>query len=289
MHAWTFEAIGTGWQVDTADPLPEDVRRRVRAEVERFDRTWSRFRDDSLVAEMARTAGTWTLPPEADAMLALYTELDEVTGGAVNPLVGGALADLGYDAQYSLTPAEHPAVVPAWSSVTWSTTARGTELTTTEPVVLDVGAMGKGLLVDHVSALVGAHAGHGTIDAGGDLLHGGGEPLRVGLEHPHDATRAIGVAEIGAGDALCGSATNRRRWGPGLHHVLDGRTGRPTDDVIATWVVVAGSCARADALATAHFFSDADTLMARFDHEFVRVHADGRVLRSHGFPGEVFT
>ena len=289
MPAWTFEAIGTGWQIDTDQPLADDVRAGVRAEIDRFDRVWSRFRDDSLVSRMAASTGTWHLPPEADAMLSLYGELHEVTAGAVNPLIGRTLADLGYDAQYSLTPADDPAQVPPWSSLTWTTVEQGSELTTTEPVVLDVGAMGKGLLVDHVAGLVEEHTHRFTVDAGGDLHHGGTEPLRVALEHPSHPSRAIGVAEIDPGDALCGSATNRRRWADDLHHVLDGRTGRPTHDVVATWVVVAQSCMRADALATAHFFADPEALMARFDHQFVRLHADGRVLVSHDFPGEVFT
>lgn len=284
MGAWTFEAIGTLWQIDTAAPLPAEVRADVSAEIERFDRVWSRFRADSVITQISRSAGSWTLPAEAGAMLDLYSGLHEVTGGAVNPLIGRTLADLGYDERYSLTPAEVPADVPAWSSITWQEPV----LTTAEPVLLDVGAMGKGLLVDLVTAIVQNHTEQFTVDAGGDIRHGGTASLRVALEHPGDPTRAVGVAELGADDALCGSAVNRRAWGDGLHHVLDGRTGRPTRDVIATWVVVAGSCMRADALATAHFFAGPDALMGRFEHEFVRMHADGRVLRSASFPGEVF-
>ncbi len=61
---------------------------------------------------------------------------------------------------------------------------------------------------------------------------------------PSIRRRAIGVVELDPEDALCGSATNRRAWGDGLHHVLDGRTGRPTNDIVATWVVVPQSCMR---------------------------------------------
>ncbi|MBV6760324.1 hypothetical protein KV605_28200 [Rhodococcus opacus] len=39
-------------------------------------------------------------------------------------------------------------------------------------------------------------------------------------------------------DSLYASATTRRLWGAGLHHVLDGRTRRPVADVVATWVLV---------------------------------------------------
>ena len=30
MPAWTFESIGTGWQIDTPTELASDVRARIR-------------------------------------------------------------------------------------------------------------------------------------------------------------------------------------------------------------------------------------------------------------------
>ncbi len=98
--SWTFDAIGTSWAIETAAPLPPVARDAVAAVVERFDLEWSRFRDDSLVSALAagRVASV-PLPEDADAMLSLYDELDAATGGAVNPLVGDALARLGYDAR----------------------------------------------------------------------------------------------------------------------------------------------------------------------------------------------
>jgi thiamine biosynthesis lipoprotein len=283
MASWRFTAIGTAWRIDTPEPLAGPVVAEVLDRIERFDRAWSRFRDDSLVSDIARSPGAHAMPAEADALLSFYGELDAVTGGAVNPLVGRTLADLGYDADYSLVASAEPAAVPPWSTVAW----RSPTLTTSRPVLLDVGAAGKGLLVDLVAAILRRHVDAVTVDASGDILHAGAAPLRVALEHPADPTRAIGVAVLEPGLALCASATNRRAWGDGLHHVLDGRTGRPTEDVVATWVV-ADSCMVADGLATAHFMTDQAGLVGRFRHEFVRMHDDGRVEWSLDFRGEIF-
>lgn len=285
-ESWTFEAIGTRWSIETATALSAAVREAVTARIDEFDRTWSRFRDDSLVSQMAARAGTWEMPEEAEALLGLYAALDRATGGAVNPLVGRTLADLGYDAAYSFDPRPDPAEVPGYASTL--TLAGQRTLRTCEPVVLDVGAAGKGLLVDLVAAVVTPHHAAFTIDASGDLLHTGPAPLRVALEHPDDPTLAIGVAEIEPGRGLCASATNRRAWGDGLHHVIDARTGLPTRDVVATWVV-ADSCLLADGLATACFFADTAALAGVGSHEYVRLLADGRAEWSPGFPGEVFT
>ena len=282
--AWQFEAIGTAWQIDTATPLDDDIRTEVLERIDEFDRVWSRFRADSLVSEMATRSGSWEVP-DAEDLLGFYDELYEATNGAINPLVGRALADLGYDPEYSLAPTDRIAEVPSWESVTRS----GSTVKTSEPVLIDVGAAGKGLLVDLLQSLL-QNAGRNayTIDASGDIYHHNPTPMSVALEHPGDPTRAIGVVELEPKHALCGSATNRRAWGDGLHHVLDGRTGRPTTEVVATWVIVPRSCMRADGLATALFLAEPAQLMPRFTYEFVRMHANGRVEWSPQFPGEVF-
>jgi len=108
-------------------------------------------------------------------------------------------------------------------------------LTVYTPVLLDVGAAGKGYLVDIIGELLEEQ---GTIayciDAGGDILRKsmGNDTIRIGLEHPSDATQAIGVVELGNG-SICGSAGNRRTWA-GLHHIMDPQTTKPVRTIIAT-------------------------------------------------------
>jgi thiamine biosynthesis lipoprotein len=84
------------------------------------------------------------------------------------------------------------------------------------------------------------------VDGSGDLRHSGDSSIQVGLEHPLDSGLVIGVVKL-KNRALCASATNRRSWGDGLHHVLDARTGLPVREVIATWVI-ADDAATADGL-----------------------------------------
>jgi thiamine biosynthesis lipoprotein len=280
---WSFDAIGTAWTIETTAALPADARARVESLVRRFDGEWSRFRDDSVVSTLARVGGEVPAPPDATAMLDVYVELDAATGGAVNPLVGDALARLGYDARYSLA-AGDPRRAPAqWRRLLdWS----GGRLTLTAPATIDVGAVGKGRLVDLVlAALLAAGIDDVVVDASGDLAVRGASQ-RVGLEHPFDPRRAIGVFEV-ADAALCASATNRRAWGEGLHHVLDARTGAPVRAYAATWAL-APTALQADALATALFFDGGPELAAAWGAEWVRMRTDGRVEWSPGCSAEVF-
>jgi FAD:protein FMN transferase len=288
---WRFDAIGAPWSIETPAPLGDDARAAVAERIERFDAAWSRFRTDSLVTRMAREAGRWRLPDEAAGLLAFYRELHVATGGRMSPLVGRSLEALGYDAAYRLVPGE-PTPAPAWDdAVAWD----GDALHLARPALLDVGAAGKGLLVDLVCDVLAAHgAPDAVVDASGDLRIAGrgargGAPERIALEHPGDPSKAVGVARLASG-ALAASAANRRAWA-GVHHVLDAVTGLPARRIVATWVV-APTAMRADGLATALFLRHPRELAAHGalgdDVEWVRMDADGRLERSAGFDGEVF-
>jgi thiamine biosynthesis lipoprotein len=288
-----FDAIGTRWTLDTTEPLPVDVLAAVHERIARFDTDWSRFRDDSWVARVARGgAGTYALPDDAGPLLDAYDVAARCTDGAVSPLVGRALEGLGYDATYSLRPRRDAAgALLTAAAPDWRTAARrsgdGRTLTLDEPALLDVGAGGKGYLVDLVAGVLGAHGRtEHVVDAGGDLRAAVPEPLTVALEDPRDTTRAIGVLRLTDG-ALCGSATNRRAWAPGVHHVVDARTGAPTSDVLATWAV-GPSALVADVAATALFFAEPDLVASRFGIRYVVLRADGSVRWSLGIDGEVF-
>ncbi|HEX9088374.1 MAG TPA: FAD:protein FMN transferase [Arthrobacter sp.] len=285
---WTdfsFDGIGTRWEISTPSPLSGALRRRLLDAVADYDAAWSRFRPDSLIAGAARQPGRYVMPAEAAALGPLYETLYRLSGGAMTPLIGGSLEQLGYDAAYSLRPGGPPLPAPPWDEVLdW----QGTVLTTRAPVVIDVGAAGKGQLADLVSAeLRDGGAGEHFIDAGGDLLNASSAPVDVGLEHPYDPARAIGVVSLGAG-ALCASAANRRAWGDGLHHVLDGTTGAPVRTVVASWAM-AETAVVADALATALFFVEGSRLREEFDFAWLAVHSDGHAEYSADFEGVLFS
>lgn len=281
-HAWTFEAIGTVWRIDTAEPLAASVRDAVGERVERFDRDWSRFRADSRLAPLARGGATVRLADDAGPLLALYRDLYAATDGRVSPLVGRSLETLGYDAAYRLAPLGDPEPAPSWDGG-WE----GGEVSTVAPLVVDVGAAGKGYLVDLVGDVLAEHgvAEH-VVDGSGDLRTRG-VAMRIALENPADPRKAVGVAELSDG-ALCASATTRRTWGDGLHHVLDALTGRPVDHWIATWAI-APTALVADGAATALFFEPNREFLSRQGVEFARMSRDGHVECSDRFPGEVFT
>lgn len=280
-----FDAIGTAWQVDTAQPVAADTAARIHDRIEAFDRTYSRFRGDSLVARIAANAGTFEFPDDAAPLFETYRRLYSATDARLSPLVGQAMDDLGYDRAYSLRPSGRSRPAPSWDdAVAWD----GRSLSTARPVTLDIGAAGKGYLVDIVLELV-ADAGHTEIvvDGSGDIRHRGAEPITVALEHPSNPSMAVGVVNLGNA-SICASAANRRVWGDGLHHIIDATTGLPTSRVIAAWAI-AELAREADGVATALFVAEPERLTAEFDVTWVRMLADGRIECSPELDGEIFT
>ena len=285
MVTWRFDAIGVPWAIDTPEQLSSPIRNRISEKIERFDATYSRFRDDSLVAQLSRTPGTYTFPDDITALVDAYHKLFEATSGALNPLVGPALDHWGYDAAYRLVPAEGtPPRIPAFSDML---SLEGTTLTAPKTLGLDIGAVGKGYLVDSVAGLlVEAGIGEGMVDASGDMRHLGGPAERVGLEHPDHTDRVVGAVAL-QGVSLAASSPSRRTWAPGVHHILDALTGLPTSSIRASWVM-ADDCAVADGVATALFTTTPERLEEYFSFHWVVLEAGGRLRYSDDFPGEVY-
>jgi len=284
---WSFEAIGTVWWIGLYEPVQDGrlqaVQQAVTERVERFDRTYSRFRDDSLVTKIAKEAGSFTFPDDGAALFAMYRQLYDVTNGAVTPLIGQLLADAGYDASYSLRPGKLSAP-PAWDEV--MRYENGT-LITELPVLLDFGAAGKGYLVDLVAMeLRAAGLERFCVDAGGDMVcFGLSKALQIGLEHPDDPSQITGVTQLQNG-ALCGSAGNRRAW-QNYHHIMNPFTLDSPQSIKAVWVA-AGDALTADGLATALFFIDPARLLQQFRFAYAIMYADDTVTMSPNFHAQLF-
>lgn len=282
-HNWRFNAIGTSWQIETADVIARDVRKKIEDTIEEFDSIYSRFRDNSLVSMIASKPGTYELGEDSEKLAKLYKQLYEATDGRMTPWVGESLSSAGYDNDYSLVPAE-PVVAPAWDeSLIWS----GKQIRTKKPAVLDIGAAGKGMLIDKIAQVLEENGlNQYVVDGSGDIRYRGEIEQRIGLENPYDASAVIGMAII-KDASICASAINRRRWANGWHHVLDGHTGRPVNGVVATWVV-ATDTAIADGLATALFFVKANRLVDIADFQYVRLLANGKIEYSKNFVGQLY-
>lgn len=287
---FAFEAIGTQWVIDVYS-LPKGVNldrllQEIRERIEVFDSHYSRFRNDSLIAQMADRAGSYSLPEDADPLFSLYWRFYQLTDGAFTPLIGAVLEQAGYDAVYSLQERDKKQPTQRWENIL--DYSAGT-VRVHEPAVLDFGAAGKGYLVDIVAEILERQGiTDYCVDAGGDMRYCSSQisPLRVGLENPLQENQVIGVVEL-QNASICSSAGNRRRWGK-YHHILDPVTQESPHDIAGTWVTAA-STMEADALATSLFLVSPEKLAEHFSFEYLIMYDDYRVKKSSGFSGQLFS
>lgn len=285
---FVFEAIGTKWVIDIFDPLSNksqaEVLQKIRERIDLFDQNYSRFRKDSLVSKMSQVAGEYTLPEDAQPLFDLYQKLYLLTEGKFTPMIGNVLEEAGYDANYSLKPKKLK------KPLTWEEALnyKYPLLKVRKPVTLDVGAGGKGYLIDLISELLEeSQVKAFCIDAGGDILYKNpsNQELQIGLEHPENLEQVIGVVNL-VNRSICGSAGNRRKW-LDYHHIIDPQNLSSPQHILATWVV-AKETLLADALSTCLFFVNSDKLEVAFDFEYLIVYKDYSIDKSANFPGELF-
>ncbi len=290
MQKHAFEAIGTHFEITIWDELPPHRAQAVLAHVEQlahdFDALYSRFKHDSLVSKLAKTTGSVAVPLDLVEMLRLYSVLYGATDGKFTPTIASALEDVGYDAKYSLVAKEVVRPVPQFDKAI--TIVSDTELVLHEEVLLDLGAVGKGYLVDRIYDYL-HHEGIGRflVNGSGDIRYYSvqGEPIVCGLEHPLDEKQVIGTLELNGG-ALCASAINRRQWGE-YNHYIDPTTGTSPSYVLATWVQ-APTAALADAYSSALFFTD-PLLLTSHAFEYLVMNRDLHIKKSAGFTADFFT
>ena len=234
-------ALGTGIIISSSVPISQRVQKRIRAFVEEYEHTLSRFRADSLVSRMACAAdgGDFEFPEWAGPLFALYSEFYAATRGAFDACIGADLLALGYDNSVQFVPQSAASASDdsdSWANyrralpVTWADISRdcgSVTLRTNQPVQLDFGAAGKGYFVDLVTQIIKEELSGDSpsnsdsradfdflVNAGGDMRACFSEEnnqIKVALENPFDTTQAVAVASIASG-ALCASSSARRRW-----------------------------------------------------------------------------
>jgi thiamine biosynthesis lipoprotein len=266
--------------VVTPPRLLPAARELLEADLLALDLACSRFRPDSelvAIGTVARGASgpvTMSVSPLLAEAVAVSLRAAQLTDGDVDPTVGGALAELGYDRDFAdLTRPEQTEaagghdtgrvgvrVIPGWRSVRVDVTRQ--RLTVPAGVRLDLGATVKGWAADRAAARIVKELGCGVlVSLGGDTAVAGEPPAGGWRIRVQDRTALPGAAAEGPSQVvtirdggLATSSTAARRWRRGgdvLHHILDPRTGRPAAPVWRTVSVAAVTCADANTAATA--------------------------------------
>jgi thiamine biosynthesis lipoprotein len=230
------------------------VARSVRDLFERLEARFSRFRLDSELAGVNRSAGGWTWVSESFAeLLALALGGARRTGGLFDPTVLPALVAAGYDRDFEevRTGSPCPSAPPPGPAGRWfDVRLDGRRVLLPDGVALDFGGIAKGWAADLASEL--AHElPWAVVDAGGDLRMSGHPPggaLEVAVDDPDEVGTEVLRLRLDGG-ALATSSVTFRSWSRGgrrQHHIIDPRTGTPASGSVIQATAWAPDCAEAE-------------------------------------------
>jgi len=304
LAARRMTAIGTLATVVVTDPVVADEAAVILAhELAAIDAACSRFRDDSEISVLQRRA-----PAVVEVSSLLFDAVRvacvvaERTAGTVDPTVGSAVADLGYDRDFdALTPDATPtgptSPAPGWWCVELDPRNRTIRLP--QGVRLDLGATAKALAADRAARRLADHLECGVlVNLGGDVSVSGVAPAggwAIGIAP--DSRAPLGAVDqvVAITDGgLATSGTTARCWLRGgrlVHHIVDPATGDMAEPVWALASVAADDCVAANAASTASIVwgPDAPGNLASLGVSARLVDHDGGVVLVGGWPADPST
>ncbi|HEX6231002.1 MAG TPA: FAD:protein FMN transferase [Actinomycetota bacterium] len=247
-----FRAMGTDVRViaPAGHPRSGEATVAVHRIFEREDRRFSRFRPDSELSGVNRSAGGWTPVSDGFARLvafALRAAAD--TDGRFDPSVLPAVVAAGYDRDFDeVLAGARDALRPAEPCGRWrEIELEGRRLRMPAGVGLDLGGVAKGWTVDLAArAAVERGVPWVVVNAGGDLRIDGRCPgIEIAVDDPERPGSEAGRLRLSTG-AIATSSVTQRAWGPGLHHLIDPASGRPADGPVLQASAWAPTCAEAE-------------------------------------------
>ena len=262
----SLRAIGTTAAVAvTAPDCADDALELLAEDLRVLDDSCSRFRPDSELrrVEQASSGRPVSVSPLLFDIVEMACVVAAKTAGIVDPTIGSALIELGYDRDFDDMAGDRIATefmavpAPGWWQVKLDRDAR--TVAVPSGVHLDFGATAKAFAADRAAGRITATLGCGVlVNLGGDVAVAGSCPSggwAVGIASrcttPLDAVDQVVAVHAGG---LATSGTTGRAWirnGRAVHHIIDPWTGEPASPVWSLVSTTAPTCVEANAWSTA--------------------------------------
>ena len=239
LEALRFAALGAQCELYAIAPTDLGATRDwVNAMHDRL----TRFEPDSELSRFNAAAGHWIdVSPELEAMLRRSLDAYATSEGLVHIGVLPALLAAGYTRDFASGPTPPTGEIVIAPALPEMLDVRPGRARLRAGTAIDLGGIAKGWLADRAVERIGENA---LANFGGDLRARGtgpdGDGWPVGFGGTTVLLKGLGAATSGTGG---------RRWGDGLHHLIDPRTGLPAKTDLTEVSVLAPTGADAEVLA----------------------------------------
>ena len=265
----SFPVMGTLAEIQVAhrdERFAEDAIDAAIAELQRVERTMTRFKSDSDIgrANLGASRDGIRVTGETATVIAAALRASSVSDGRFDPAVGEVSELWDVLNRHEPPPADQVQQLAKrgfWRKVDLSTSSKASWVRFEDrDLNLDLGAIAKGYGIDRATQVLRARGvKHAIVTVGGDLFALGnspeGNPWTVGIRSPHDL-RALASTLTVSDRAVATSGDYERFFryrGVRYHHLMDPETAAPRRTQFHSATVIADHCIDADAASTSVF------------------------------------
>jgi thiamine biosynthesis lipoprotein len=296
--AKTFFCMNTVIEYRLFGAMAKIAALAVENELNRLEALLSRYRSNSDTERINRASGEKmvSVSNETFELLSYSKQLAKISDGLFSVMIG-PLVDL-WDYKQATKPPKGTTIKKTLHLVDNNDLLLEADNHTvglrTIGQSLDVGGIGKGYAANRCQYILDIHGiSSAFLNIGGNVVVVGnnleGKSWRVGVQHPRKPEALLGVLEIGNTSIVTSGDYERffvgpegRRW----HHILDPRTGYPSQSGLTSVTVVYGNSMIADALSTILFVSGLENgleILSLFPHaEAIFVDKNLQVVLTEG-------
>lgn len=270
-----FEAMGGPCDLAVFG-APGSLMERLKDEVIRLERRYSRYRPDSLVSDINRKAGVaQSVDAECAGLLNYADHCYRLSDGFFDITAGALRRAWDFNQQRIPNPAEIAAARAAvgWERVEWD----GAQLRLEPGMELDFGGIVKEFAADRLVTLMAEAGYRGMANLAGDISVTGprpdGRPWMLGVRDPQGVDQAMARVALNQG-GLASSGDYERGFtheGVRYSHILNPHTGWPVADAPRAVTVIADHCIMAGSLATIAMLKgkDAESWLVKLEVPFL--------------------
>lgn len=237
---------------------------KLKTEINRLDGLLSPIDENSDIYHVNQ-GGTAEVSSDAVRLVKRSLELCEQTNGNLDITVYPIVEKWGFISKNYAIPSKDE--LNALLKNTGYGKVKADDIKITVPVgfKLDLGAVAKGYAADRAKEILNdAGVGSALLNLGGTVLAFGkkpdGENWKVGVTDPKNTDEYMGVIECA--DTTVVTSGNYERYfeknGKRYCHIIDPKTGYPTDNGVTSVTVISGDGTKNDALSTALFVMGVD-------------------------------
>lgn len=284
------EAMGTSWSVSLATANKMDTE-SLKGEIDLLLATistqMSTYDSQSVLSEFnAEQSTDWKeMPPAMVGLVSAARRVSKSTKGAFDITLGSVVNLWGFGADHI------PKNEPTLDSILNEMNSVGYQLLlvskdekkvrkTAPSLQVDLSSIAKGHAVDRVGQLLEQKGlDRYIVELGGEIRTRGQSadhsPWKIAIESPDPAVAVSGFLGLSVENAHIATSGDYRNYrevnGKRVSHLIDGRTGYPIENKVASVTVLHGSTEMADAWATAFMVLGAKEALSRAESDGLAV------------------